>query len=170
MNSLGLNGLGVEIGCYDGWFASAILNTWNGRKLYLVDAWKPYNDPENTGAEGQLLHFMNAVNEMDKFGDRACIIRDKSEEASTLFAPESLDFVYIDADHTQSGICKDLACWFPKVKWGGVVSGHDYFDGNRYGFDCRVKTVVDEFFAQAHLPVEIIDDKEVETSWLVLKK
>jgi predicted O-methyltransferase YrrM len=50
----------------------------------------------------------------------------KSVEASKLYEDESLDFVFIDADHTKEGFSDDMDCWFPKVKQGGVIAGHDY--------------------------------------------
>lgn len=171
LNDLGLTGVGAEIGCYDGWFASAILQKWKGEKLYLIDAWKPYDDPEKTGVEGQLLHFVNAVHEMDQYGDRTCIIRDNSISAAALFKFQLLDFVYIDADHTLEGIKKDLYAWYPLVKIGGVISGHDYFNGNKYGFDCRVKEVVDDFCNRFGLDLKITEEQgETEESWLAIKK
>jgi hypothetical protein len=49
-----------------------------------------------------------------------------SKEASKLFNDESLDFVYIDANHTYEAVKEDLKCWYDKVRVGGVVMGHDY--------------------------------------------
>jgi methyltransferase family protein len=43
-------------------------------------------------------------------------------------ADESCDFVYIDADHSFDAVTVDLRTWYPKLKVGGVMSGHDYFD------------------------------------------
>lgn len=42
------------------------------------------------------------------------------------FEDESLDLIYIDADHREAAIRADLAAWVPKVKNGGFVAGHDY--------------------------------------------
>lgn len=49
-----------------------------------------------------------------------------SAESASLFEDESLDGVFIDAAHDYESVVKDVAAWFPKVKQGGIFSGHDY--------------------------------------------
>jgi len=69
-------------------------------------------------------------------------------------ADGSLDFAFIDANHSYEGASADAAAWFPKVKPGGWLCGHDY--GNpRWG----VQRAVDEFAAKIHLPVETDEDR-----------
>jgi hypothetical protein len=46
---------------------------------------------------------------------------------------DSLDFVYIDANHTFDYCCPDIIYWSMKVRSGGIVSGHDYFHHIRGG-------------------------------------
>jgi len=48
-----------------------------------------------------------------------------SEEASLLFTDDSLDLVFLDADHRYEQIRRDIQRWLPKVKYGGVICGHD---------------------------------------------
>jgi disulfide oxidoreductase YuzD len=43
-----------------------------------------------------------------------------------LFPDNYFDFVYIDANHTWQGITNDIHDWWPKVKLGGYLCGHDY--------------------------------------------
>jgi len=54
------------------------------------------------------------------------LMRMNSEKASEIIAPESLDLIFLDAQHEYEGIKKDIECWLPKVKKGGIISGHDY--------------------------------------------
>jgi hypothetical protein len=54
------------------------------------------------------------------------IIRDYSFNAVKNFPDEYFDFIYIDADHTFEGCYQDICDWYPKVKKGGVLCGHDY--------------------------------------------
>ena len=68
-------------------------------------------------------------------------IKSISWEASEGFNNASVDFVFIDADHTYSSVKKDIQSWLPKVKKGGIISGHDYFN------PCGVKQAVDEIFS-----------------------
>src|SRR5574337_475147 len=51
-----------------------------------------------------------------------------SEQASNSFDDNSLDFVFIDAGHEYEDVISDIKYWFPKVRSGGIISGHDYND------------------------------------------
>jgi hypothetical protein len=51
---------------------------------------------------------------------------------SELFEDNSLDFVYIDANHTYEGVKEDIKYWYPKVKPGGLLLGHDYLPNDMY--------------------------------------
>lgn len=53
-------------------------------------------------------------------------IRMRTDQASGTFEDGSLDFVYIDADHSFEGVIQDITSWLPKMKPGGVLAGHDY--------------------------------------------
>lgn len=54
------------------------------------------------------------------------LIKGISWEVASQFEDESLDFVFIDADHAFESVTKDLDAWWPKVKKGGIMAGHDY--------------------------------------------
>ncbi|CAD7927056.1 unnamed protein product [Amoebophrya sp. A120] len=67
----------------------------------------------------------------DVFGnypDRAELIKIGSEDFVDSVPDESLDFVFIDGDHSFSAVVRDLEQWVPKVRKGGLVSGHDLFN------------------------------------------
>jgi hypothetical protein len=68
---------------------------------------------------------MNSINGHE---DRAIMIRAKSEIAADIFPDNSLDFVYIDANHAYQYVVQDIQLWYPKVKPGGYICGHDYID------------------------------------------
>jgi predicted O-methyltransferase YrrM len=76
-------------------------------------------------------------------------VRGYSDAVASQFEDESFDLVFIDADHTEEWVSRDLAAWVPKVKRGGVVSGHDYGSRNWPG----VKVAVDRFFAGSPHPI-----------------
>ena len=61
-----------------------------------------------------------------KFKDRIYLYEMSSEAAAGLIPDNALDMVFIDADHSYDGVLADIALWGPKVRQGGVVSGHDY--------------------------------------------
>jgi len=61
------------------------------------------------------------------------VVRLSSAEASTQFETESIDLLFVDADHSFDQVLLDIRNWFGKVKVGGVIAGHDYpkFDVDR---------------------------------------
>lgn len=108
-----LTGKGVEVGVKEGWNALQILQDFTGH-LYLVDIWDNMDD------------FDHCRELLKDYGDRVTYIRTNSVEASQLFMDCDLDFVYIDADHCYKAVKADFKAWYPKVRWGGIISGHDY--------------------------------------------
>ena len=65
---------------------------------------------------------------------------------------------------------EDLEAWFPKVKPGGILAGHDYADIDFGRTDFGVKSAVDEFFAARGIPVHCTDGPsavEMFPSWIV---
>jgi len=112
--------IGVEIGVYKGNNALAILKNLNIEKLYLIDIWQIYNKIDN---------FINydLVKRLFRKDKRVKIIRDYSIEISKSFKDNSLDFVYIDANHQYNYVYDDIKTWYKKIKINGVLCGHDIF-------------------------------------------
>jgi hypothetical protein len=75
----------------------------------------------------------------DRVGKRCSLLCISSEEAANLTFNECLDFVYIDADHSYLGCLRDLELWWPKIRPGGMLAGHDY---GQFG----VTDALNEFF------------------------
>lgn len=131
------NGMGVEIGVHLGDFSSIILNIATPEKLYLIDPWKHFKDPDKSdswyGGDNITQEIMDKRYEgvMKKFerqisSGKVEIYRELSVEAARHFSDAQLDFVYIDGDHSYEGVKNDLAAFFPKVKPGGLIIGDDY--------------------------------------------
>jgi hypothetical protein len=53
------------------------------------------------------------------------LARCDSVAAATLHADQSVDFCFIDADHTEAAVRRDIEAWLPKIKPGGILAGHD---------------------------------------------
>lgn len=116
---------GAEIGVYKGEFSEKIAKA--GLKLFAIDPWKVYPGFDNPRGQSRLDQQYEHTKRVLAPYPNAEIIRKTSMEAVEDFADESLDFVYIDANHEFRYIAEDLSEWAKKVKSGGIVSGHDYF-------------------------------------------
>ncbi len=116
---------GAEIGVYKGEFSEKLAKA--GLKLYAIDPWQIYKGFENPRGQARLdFQYEHTQRVLAPFPN-AEIIRKTSMEAVEDFEDESLDFVYIDANHEFRYIAEDLAEWTKKVRKGGIVAGHDYF-------------------------------------------
>lgn len=133
--------VGAEIGVGGGVFAALMFKHNPDLKLYCVDAWQEY--PEYTDF-GQMQLDIDYQATLKRLHDKhAIIIREFSVDAAKLIPDASLDYVYIDACHEAPHIGNDIAAWSPKVRPGGVVSGHDYIYPHR-----DVITAVDAWVAE----------------------
>lgn len=130
LNQMGLTGVGVEIGTHRGDYAKILLEKWSGKKLICIDPWK---NPPKYEEQAKLLwgdgnrdhDHTEAVNQLQLWKDRVEFCRMCSHQALSLFEDESLDFVYVDGDHSYEEVLFDLTEWFKKLKRGGVIAGHD---------------------------------------------
>jgi len=155
----------VEVGAWLGrstaYLARRVQASGKRIQLYVVDSW--------TGSPGEFWHekevaryggelFAVFCANMTRLGvlDLLHPIRAPSVQAADEFADESADFVYIDAAHDYESVAADLRAWWPKVKVGGWIAGHDYptWEG--------VQQAVDEFFGRVSLFPSA-------TSWIVRK-
>ena len=129
---------GAEIGVYTAVHAKEILNdAYVGIKLlYLVDPYIPYTENGKTHNDGIDQLYDKLVVEF-KPEKRVKFIRKKSEAASHDIDDASLDFVYIDANHEYENVLIDIKSWMPKLKKGGLMSGHDW-GGNEPGVNQAV--------------------------------
>ena len=120
--------LGAEIGVFEGFLAKYVLRYISPKIYYLVDPHKPYCDdigeldfPEETW---NTIHI--EVCKRFKFNSAAQIVRKESLEAAKDIPDGTLDFCYIDGDHSFDAVYKDICAWFPKVRAGGLIGGHDF--------------------------------------------
>lgn len=154
LKGLELNGVGIEIGVKKGIFSKEILENTN-LYMYLLDAWRyfdsGYIDIANAENQTQIKRMGFTVNHLLSFEGRFTIIRDTSENGSKIFQNNFFDFVYIDGNHSYKECLKDLELWYPKLKSGGIFSGHDYT--NRPP-SIEVKRAVDEFSEKYNLDIQ----------------
>lgn len=117
----------VEVGSFEG--TSTLMFSLFVKRVYSVDCFD-YKVPETGRIPEMDKLFIRAEKTFDrktKGVPNIIKVRKTSEEASKDFADGSLDAVYIDAEHDEDSVRKDIKLWRPKVKKGGVLSGHDFW-------------------------------------------
>lgn len=117
---------GVEVGVAAGWYSSKIMERNPQLNLYGVDPWVPYRgytDYTRTSTFSKLED--EAHTRLDKYPNYT-FIKEFSEDALVQFEDNSLDFVYIDANHGDPYVSFDIREWYKKVRPGGILAGHDY--------------------------------------------
>ena len=149
----GLLGMVVEIGVMHGGFSRMVLNQWRGREYVMVDLWAR-QDPsvykERTDDVPYDLKYLDCVQVAKEF-PIVRMVRDFSVNAAKQFKDESLDWVFIDANHSFDAVTEDMDAWFPKLKKGGLFSGHDYMNNTTWPHFCEVKSAVDKWMLSKNL-------------------
>lgn len=160
----------VEVGVQGGGYAACMLRQTNPVQFYLIDCWEHqdptiYDDPEaNVSNPEQERLYRETVARFA--GDSRVIVWKKySKDAVALFEDESLDWVYIDANHSYDAVKEDIALWWPKVKKGGFLSGHDYIVRESFG----VVQAVNEFLNDQNLYFNYLTTENNYDSWAVQK-
>jgi cephalosporin hydroxylase len=123
LNEWNLLEVGVEVGVCQGFHAANILDLWPGQ-LICVDPWAKIEGYEED--YDHEANYREAHHRLSPYLDRVQMIRDTSLRAAALLHDESMDFVYLDANHSYEAVRDDLIAWWPKVKRGGMLAGDDY--------------------------------------------
>jgi hypothetical protein len=169
LNKLGLYGFGVEIGVMGGAYSEAILEDWHGCGMFLVDPWKTWDAKDYIDGSANINFdqaFYETLDRMARKPGRAIVLRMTSDEAAKVIPAGMLDFVYIDGNHHEPQITRDLTNWYGKVKVGGIFAGHDYYDLNETWYRCEVKTAVDTFAKVNKLKLHITGQKGDDSWWI----
>lgn len=136
-NELGFK-TGAEIGVYKGEFSTSLCKGIPDLKLYAIDSWAIYFPDYRDYKDQRVLDngYEIAVKTLKKYN--VDIVRAFSMDAVKTFRDGSLDFVYIDANHEYPFVTNDIIHWSKKVRPGGIVAGHDYYESKSKSSRCHV--------------------------------
>ena len=161
----------VEVGVWKGksvaFLADAVRDKV-GTEIFAVDLWEDTYKWGNTDQDKNPEALLEVPTVKKDYEDhleatntRHLItdIKQVSWIAASLFDDESLDVVFIDADHTYETVKMDITNWGKKVRVGGLLCGHD----------CRpnsdVEKAVKEYAKFYNVPVEIYSN----SVWVIRK-
>lgn len=156
--SLKKTGVGAEIGVQYGYFSSKIAEFYTG-KLLCIDLW---------GDENTYEIAKKALSDESKFK----LYRGDSLTLAEFIPNGSLDFAYIDANHHYKEVLADIEAWYPKVRSGGILAGHDYV---KYQ-DIEVIEAVDDWCKKTGYEIKLTSGPEdyfegtLFASWWIVKK
>jgi len=137
--------VGVEIGVNYGWNMNNILRVLPIKKLYLIDP----------------IQTKKYCKRVKPFLDKVMYIQDYSFNCIENI-PNDLDFVYIDGNHSYDVVEQDIELYYPKVKVGGVIGGHDYIKTDD---EHNVLDAVNMFVSENKLDLNV-----VSPDWWIVKK
>lgn len=119
---------GVEVGVRDGGYSLTLMQSIPEVTLYGVDPYEPHRGYRDHVRKATFEGFeKEAHDKLDSFYPQYQFIRDYSSNALSKFDDNSLDFVYIDGDHSFYEATHDIEKWQQKLKVGGILAGDDYF-------------------------------------------
>lgn len=166
--------IGIEIGVKFGENAKWMLENLDIKKLYLIDPYEEYRCNNNKPLDKGGMH--PALPEakkgckklLKKWEDKIEYIYKFSWDAMSDIEDKSIDFIYIDGDHRQESVLKDLE-YIKKLKYGGLLCGHDW----RFK---SVKEALTQFMSEKRLKfnccrtdqfIKIIDRKAEGNDWYI---
>lgn len=157
---------GAEIGVEEGIYSEVLLQQ-NPKleKLLSVDAWTAYEGYRDhmTQEEMDVIQ-AKAIERLKPFPN--CIqVKAFSTDFAMEIPDESLDFVYLDANHEFCEVVNDIAAWERKVKVGGIVAGHDYIKRRTNNFLMHVPYAIDAYVSAYQIrPLFVLGRKEAKAN------
>ena len=155
----------AEIGVLKGKFAKEIISSLEPSEYIGIDPYEKYDDRPSVEyfRQNSIEKVYNKTNKLiEGLGHK--LYRMSSKEAAPLFYQNYFDLVYIDGDHRYKKVKQDIELWYNRIKYGGILAGHDYIKVKDFG----VVQAVNEFVEKEQLELNINSEKW--KTWWVYKK
>jgi len=154
---------GAEIGVFEGHTSAVLLRELPQLRLWMVDRWAApqpgesyWQDPYMRAvSQEQMDHALHTALRLTRFArDRRVVVIADFVAAARAIRDQTLDFVFLDADHSEEATRLAIETWWPKLAAHGLLTGHDYQHRSFPG----VRAAVDAFAAERGLGVEQLAD------------
>ena len=170
----GAERIGAEIGVFKALNASCLLRAKPNLTLHLVDRWQTATeryalsgDANSSYTQQQWSKIERTARRAVRFaGSRAIVHKASSVDAAAMIPDSSLDFVFLDAEHSEEAVSEDLAAWWPKIKPNGWIGGHDYRHPREHDGRWGVSAAVDAWALITGVQVETDED----LTWFAWKR
>jgi Methyltransferase domain len=120
----------AEIGVYRGDYAARLLADADAlTTYYMIDPWKhleDWNKPANKRNKQFQRFFDETMEKTEAWSGKRKVLRGRTADVVGDIPDGSLDFIYVDGDHTLRGITIDLVKAYDKVRPGGWLGGDDF--------------------------------------------
>jgi hypothetical protein len=144
-----------------GLHAESLVCTPGVSHLYLVDPYALDSD-DTEGADHWGVNApplaqleIEARERLAKYPRQVTFVKLTSVAASSSPSiPAEVDFVYIDSNHNYRAVTENIRAWWPKIRPGGVLGGHDFYNGYARSHDGVVKAVT-EFAVLNRLALQV---------------
>lgn len=126
--ALGSDITGCELGVSYGFNLVYFLdNLPNIKKVYAIDPYMPYDDGPGGYVTQEVIDRVKQcmLNNIEPHKDKVEFINKMSKDAVKDIPDDSLDYIFIDGDHSYEAVASDMEIYYSKVKSGGIFAGHD---------------------------------------------
>lgn len=149
IKKLGDNLVGCELGVSYGFNLVYFLDELhNISKVYAIDPYSPYDDGPGGYVDQETIDKVKDLflQNIEIYKHKVQFINLPSLDAHHDIPNNSLDYIFIDGDHSYKAVSNDIKFYYSKVKSGGIFAGHDYNLSD-------VKQAVSEFMQQQNVPL-----------------
>lgn len=157
----------IEVGIQTGHYTHILAQKF--KNVVSIDPFKEYSqdyytDTANIPQSEQDLLFERVSRELP---ENVKIIRESSLDVDSLLEDNFYDFVHLDGNHSYEYLLQELPLFWKKLRVGGILSGHDYYNLEREGLKIEVEKAVNQFVEENKL--ELVLANQTCSSWFILK-
>lgn len=151
----------IEIGSYMGESTMMFASSNVFKEIYTIEPFKNVDGKIEGFNQKNDYNWDTIYNEFQtntRFFNNISLHKDFSYNVADKFEDKSMDFIYIDGDHSYDQVKQDLEMYLPKLKDNGVIGGHDYNKKNKLYIKNTIRAI-DEIVGKP-------DKVFIDSSWL----